>query len=362
MNRQNTLSIFLLTISILITFSNCSREKQETPKAKNIILMIGDGMGLAQVNAAIISSEKQLSFEKFPFTGFVNTKSANRKITDSAAGGTAIATGKKTKNGMIGMNQDSIAVPSILEQLYDMGMKTGIITTCAITHATPAAFIAKNINRNHYEEIAMDFANTTNLDLMIGGGKDHFCKRQDSLNLFEEMSQNGWEIFDSIQTPQNKESNIGIIISNEHPKTIKEGRGNYLPNAVDFALNQLNNPNGFFLMVEGSQIDWACHANDTEYLLNEMNDFNNAIEVALNFAQINPNTLIIVTADHETGGLTMGPDSTNSTRTMEFKYATSNHSGIMVPIFAVGPGAEQFTGIMDNTYINKKIIKTVGKQ
>lgn len=352
---------FLLIFSILTIFNNCSYKQKEEPKAKNVILMIGDGMGLAQVNASMITNDKILSFEKFPFTGLVKTKSANSVITDSGAGGTAIATGKKTNNGMIGMDKDSIAVPSILEQLSDLGKKTGIVATCAITHATPASFVAKDINRNHYEEIAMDFSNTTKLNLMIGGGKKHFCKRKDSLNLFEKMAQNGWEISDSISAPKNGQSNIAIITCNGDPTTIKDGRGNYLPDAVNFALNHLNNENGFFLMVEGSQIDWACHDNNTEYLLNEMNDFNNAIEVVLNFAHNNPNTLVVVTADHETGGLTMAPDSTGSYQTMQLRYSTTHHTGIMVPIFAIGPGSEQFSGIMDNTDIIDKIISVTYK-
>ena len=163
------LTLFLLIILTCLLSTSCSNSKSNntTNKPQNIILLIGDGMSIPQICASMLTQESPTSFEQFPVTGLVKTHSKSHRITDSAAGGTAIATGHKTNNGMIGMNADSIAVPSMLEIFSDRGMKTGVIATSYITHATPASFVAKNINRNNYEEIAADFANSDKVDLLI---------------------------------------------------------------------------------------------------------------------------------------------------------------------------------------------------
>ena len=202
---------FLAIVILLISDSCSSKKKISTTnndinstvsnaanKPQNVILMIGDGMSTPQIYAAILASDSPTSFEKFPITGLVKTNSQSHKITDSAAGGTAIATGHKTKNGMIGMNADSIAMPSMLEIFSDKGMKTGLVATSYITHATPASFVAKNINRNNYEEIALDFAQCDKVDLLIGGGRKHFTNRKDGRNLIDEMKNNGWYYYDTL--------------------------------------------------------------------------------------------------------------------------------------------------------------------
>lgn len=323
-------------------------------KPKNVILMIGDGMSTPQIYAAMLASDSPTSFEKFPVCGLVKTSSKSHKITDSAAGGTAIATGHKTNNGMIGMNADSIAVPSMLDIFSDRGMKTGLVATSYITHATPASFVAKNINRNNYEEIALDIAMSDKVDLLIGGGRKHFTERKDGRNLVEEMTYNGWYYSDTLL------SDIGhhektIILAAEKHMPIYSDRGDFLPDATTLALNNLKNDNGFFLMIEGSQIDFAGHDRDSTYLVNEMLDFDATINNVLDFAEKNPNTLVIVTADHETGGLTI-IDPNESYSRNNFNFSTGSHSPLMVPIFATGPGCEKFTGIMENTDIINKIM------
>lgn len=355
-----TLFGFAFLLMFIVSCNTTQKKDSTSTKAKNVILMIGDGMSVPQICFAMEHSEKQLAFEKFTYTGLVKTRSKNAKITDSAASGTAIATGQKTNNGMIGMNSDSIPIPSILETLKGCGKNTGIVVSCSVTHATPAAFIAKNCSRNNNEAIAVDFASTDKLDVLIGGGRKYFSDRKDSLNLIEKMKENGWKLYDSLKQVEIEDSKTAVLLSKGHPKTALEGRGDLLPDGVTTALSLLNKAeNGFFLMVEGSQIDWAGHNNDTEYLKAEMEDFNKTIEIVLDFARENPETLVIVTADHETGGLTLVPDSTNAYNSIEYKFATTNHSALMVPIFAIGPGAEQFTGIMDNTEIYNKICQVI---
>lgn len=321
--------------------------------------MIGDGMGISQISAAMITMESSTAFERFPYSGFVKTQSKSNKITDSAAAGTAIATGNKTNNGMIGMNSDSIPVPSLLEILYDKGMKTGIVVSCYVTHATPASFIAKNINRSNYYEIAYDFAKTDKLNLLMGGGRKYFDNRKDSYNLIDTMNAKGWCYYESLEDVDSNEDKILVLADNKHLPAYPE-RGDFLPRATEIALQNLNknNEKGFFLMIEGSQIDFAGHDNDSIYLVNELKDFNNTINIALDFAKNNPNTLVLVTADHETGGLTIMDPNEKYTDTY-FHFSTGSHTPALVPIFSYGPGADKFSGIMDNTEIMRRILDLI---
>ncbi|MBR4155467.1 MAG: alkaline phosphatase [Bacteroidales bacterium] len=350
----SSISLVTILLSISCSMSKDSSANQKTcQQPTNIILMIGDGMSTPQVYAAMLTSENPTSFERFPFTGLAKTYSKSHKITDSAAGGTAIATGHKTNNGMIGMDSDSIPVPSVLEILSEKGMKTGVIATSYITHATPASFVAKNINRNNYEEIAMNFAKSNKVDLLIGGGRKHFNQRQDGVNLIEQMVSEGWNYYDTLINI--KESDKTMILASEGHLPSYPSRGNFLPDATVLALEKLSgSENGFFLMIEGSQIDFAAHNCDSTYLVNELHDFDNTINKVLDFAEKDGNTLVIVTADHETGGLTMIDTNGRYTETF-FKFSTGSHSPLMVPVFAFGPGSENFTGIMENTDIVKKI-------
>lgn len=359
MKKYVLLSV-LSVLTILLSYS-CSSTKDShaylnhSQKPSNIILMIGDGMSTPQVYAAILTSENPTSFERFPVTGLVKTYSKSHKITDSAAGGTAIATGHKTNNGMIGMDSDSIPVPSILEMLSEKRMKTGVIATSYITHATPASFVAKNINRNNYEEIAMDFAQSDKVDLLIGGGKKHFTSRKDGVNLIDKMVSEGWNYYDTL-TNIDKNDKIMILASDDHLPSYPS-RGNFLPDASALALEKLSkSKTGFFLMIEGSQIDFAAHNSDSTYLVNEMHDFDNTINKVLDFAEKDGNTLVVVTADHETGGLTMIDPNGHYTETY-FNFSTGSHSPLLVPLFAFGPGSENFSGIIENTDIIKIILK-----
>ena len=357
--KKHLLLFVSLFLTIFISIScNSSKNKKASNKPSNIILMIGDGMSIPQVYAAMLTSKNSTSFERFPVTGLAKTYSKSHKITDSAAGGTAIATGNKTNNGMIGMNADSIPVPSILEILSEKGLKTGVIATSYITHATPASFVAKNINRNNYEEIAMDFAKSDNVDLLIGGGRKHFTERKDGLNLIEKMTAEGWNYYDTLFNINTDDDKIMVLANDDH-LPVYPSRGEFLPNAATVALENLSqSKNGFFLMIEGSQIDFAAHNSDSTHLINEMLDFDNTINKVLDFAEKDGNTLVIVTADHETGGLTMIDPNGVYTETY-FKFSTGSHSPLLVPVFAFGPGSDNFSGIMENTDIIKKILNVM---
>ncbi len=330
-------------------------EPKTTNKPENVILLIGDGMGTSQVYAAMVANGGELFFNNFKNIGFSKTYSADNLITDSAAGGTALATGEKTYNGAIGMNKDTVSIPNIREKAEAKGMATGVVSTSVITHATPASFVAHQPDREMYEEIAEDFLKT-NIDVFIGGGSMNFNKRKDKKDLTVALKDKGYQVVSGIdEISKIKEGKLAGFTSEDHNPSKLKGRGEELPIATATAINILDNdPDGFFLMIEGSQIDWGGHDNHTGYLISEVLDFDLAIGAALEFASKNKETLVIVTADHETGGFAI-EEGDIETHSLTGDFSTDHHTGVMVPVYSFGPGSENFKGIMQNTDIPKKI-------
>jgi len=326
----------------------------------NVIYFIGDGTALPQVYAGMLATRQDLVFPKFPYIGVVDTHSASNDITDSAASGTALASDHKTKNAMIGMNPDTIPVKTMLEVFAEQGKETGIVVTSYVTHATPASFYAKVPHRRQYEDIAVQMAENPYINLIIGGGMKHFNQRKDSLNLVERMENElGWKVYDTLYNIDVTCKKYAVLANDGHMPPAAE-RGDFLPRAVKTALNTLDDAeNGFFLMVEGSQIDFACHGNDSAWMVNEVVDFSQAIQIALDYAEEHGNTLVVVTADHETGGLTM-PDPKGKYTNVVFNYSTGSHTCLPVMVYAYGPGAERFTGWMQNSDIKGKILNACG--
>lgn len=357
--KTRMMKILLMSIVLSLSFVSCQdsnvvNSDNQVPRVDNVILMIGDGMSLPQIYGAMLAVDYPLEFMRFPVTGIVTTKSADKGITDSAAAGTAIATGEKTRNGMLGMTADSIAIPSMLEIFASQGKETGIVVTSHVVHATPAAFYGKNIKRSNYEDLAEQLVQDTSISLIMGGGRTYFTNRKDGKNLLQLMSEQGWNVYDTITDVDNAAGRIALIAAEKHLPDV-EHRKDFLPQAVSIALDRLDkSSNGFFLMVEGSKIDMACHDNDSTQMVAEMLDFNQAIKVAYDYAQTHSNTLLIVTADHETGGLTF-VDPQGKYTNITYNFSTSSHSALPVPIFAYGPRAELFSGWMYNTDIINKI-------
>lgn len=325
---------------------------------KNIVFIIGDGMGLAHIYDGMVVNGNKLQMERFKNIGFSKTYSSNNFTTDSGAGGTAIACGVKTKNGMIGMSPDSVVVESILEVAEKNGLSTGLVAACNITHATPASFIAHQVSRKMTQEIAADFLKT-DIDVFIGGGRRDFEKRLDNRNLTEELKAKNYTVAYNMEDVKRvKSGKLAAMLVEDHIAAYPE-RGEMLPEASMVAIDILdNNKKGFFIMIEGSQIDWAAHDNNGPQIAKEVLDLDNTIGKVLDYAEKNKNTLVIVTADHETGGLTM-PTGDLSKNELTTLFSTKNHSGIPVPIFAYGPGAENFTGFMENTSFKNKLIKVL---
>ncbi len=326
---------------------------------KNIILMIGDGMGLAHAYSAMTANGGHLFLENFHFCGFSKTYSADRYVTDSAAGGTALACGTKTYNGAIGVDPEKKPVENIREKAEKKGLKTGLVATTLITDATPAVFVAHVASRSSREDIAADFLKT-NIDVFIGGGATNFEVRKDGRNLSKELRDKGYQVLYSIDEIKNVKSGklAGLTAPGENP--IMPQRGEMLVPSTETAINLLSqSKNGFFLMVEGSEIDHLAHQNNASGVVMETLDFDKAIGAALKFAANDKETLVIVTADHETGGMTL-IDGDYKTGKVNAKFTSGGHTGVVVPVYAFGPGADQFTGFMENTDIPKKMIKLLG--
>ena len=362
MKKLSVLSLLAVVILGMMTACNNKSKAQEPAKAVNVIYMIGDGMALPQVYAAMLASGEEMTFSQFPYIGVVDTHSASNDITDSAAGGTALASDHKTNNAMLGVNPDSIPVKTVFEALAEQGKKTGIVVTSYVTHATPAAFYAKVPHRKQYEDIAVQMAENPYINLIIGGGMKHFAQRKDSLDLIARMENElGWKVYDNLTEVDVTNQKYAVIADTNHmPKAAD--RGDFLPRAVKTALKTLDNAeNGFFLMVEGSQIDFACHGNDSTWMMDEMLDFDYAVNVALDYAKEKGNTLVVVTADHETGGLTL-PDPQGKYTNVVFDYSTGSHTCLPVLVYAYGPGAERFTGWMQNNELKAKIMNACGME
>lgn len=359
----------LATFCLIMVIGACQKKNSPeiTPpivvdfakKPKNIIFLIGDGMGLTQASASIYSKNRRNHLERFPYIGFQKTHAINNLVTDSAASATAMACGIKTYRTGIGVNKDTIPQQTILEEAEKRGLATGLVSTVAIVHATPASFIAHQRYRNLYEQIALDFLNTE-IDLFIGGGKKYFDRRDfDDRNLIKELTQKGYIVKDYFNSTlstalMNTNKNFVFFTADNHPVSKMQGR-NYLPKAAKLSPKFLKkrSEKGFFLMIEGAQIDWAGHSNQPIELIDELKDFNETIGVILDFALRDQETLVLVTGDHETGGLGINNGSTFND--LNLNFTSNDHTATMIPVYAIGPKAELFSGIYDNTQIYYKM-------
>ncbi len=354
--------ISLLCLFVALIFCSAS-SRPEAPRS--IVLMIGDGMGVGHVTAGRTHSGS-LALDEFKTIGLVLTHAyGDDYITDSAAGATALATGIETYNGAIGVGPDSAARETVLEAAQETGRKTGVVVACSITHATPAAFVAHVPLRSMEFDIAEQISRGAT-DIILGGGWGWFLSqdkqgwRKDGKDLVLAMQQRGYAYLSSdadFRAPDWKSSKkvLGLFAEN-HMEGAPERKPS-LASMTAAALEYLSaSKRGFVLMVEGSQIDWAAHDNDADQLLAEMDDFDDAIREVVGFARKHTDTLIIVTADHETGGYALVGGSLKE-KTVEGKFATNDHTGSMVPLFAFGPGAERFGGIQANTDVGKTILE-----
>lgn len=329
-------------------------------KPKNIIIMIGDGMGLNYVSASVLTDSSS-PFFKFKSIGLSITRSLDNLITDSGAGGTAISTGYKVPNKAIAKATAENDYHSIFTVAKSLGKSTGLAVTSTITHATPAAFYANVMNRSEEKVIANQLVKTE-VDVAIGGGTKFFTPltkggvRDDEKDLLAELSAKGYTTISDFNALKDVDSDkIIALLEFDELKPAAE-RSYSLKELVASAINNLSkNENGFVLMVEGSQIDWAGHDHKSDYLLSELNDFAEAVDYAYQFVKNDGNSLLVVTADHETGGMAI-TGGKRSGEDLKLSFTTKGHSAEMVGVFAFGQGEDTFKGVYENNMIGRKMI------
>ena len=351
-------------------------------KAKNVIFLIGDGMSISQVSAYRLvqgGPNSRIAVDRFPYSGIVLTHAENAIVTDSASSATAYSTGHKTNNGALGMDSENNELENLTETLDQYGFVSSLLATSEVTHATPAAFAAHVDLRWKTDEISAQMIESK-VATFLGGGRHFFLpeemegKRKDARNLLEEVKASHTLLTTKDEMNDFNDNKLGKVFglfADEHLRSIDSPDNHSsepsLSEMLQFAVKRsgqfINNGcKGFFIMGEGSQVDWAGHSNSLEYLKREMQDLDSAVEWAFNYAKENTDTLVVVTADHETGGLLIEPANPADYNGNEVKFSFNTavgrgtHTGVPVPIYAYGPGAENFTGTLDNTDVYRAMI------
>lgn len=325
---------------------------------QNVILMIGDGMGMAHIASAMFANGGELTITNLKTCGWVRTASATHFTTDSAASGTAYSTGHKTHNSAIGMDVDDNPIANIPEKLEGIGIVSGIVTTDDLDGATPSAFFAHQPKRYMSAEIWADMP-ASKLSFFAAGSKEAFEEQpyetQDAIH-------KKFDVVNSLADVSANAKRVGYLPPKAETASVNDNRGDFLPATTQFAIDFLAdkaNGKGFFLMVEGARIDKSSHNNDFQAAVREMLDFDKAVEAAIRFAEKDGNTLVIISADHETGALTLG-NGVPAEGKMEGVFSSNNHTAIPVPLFAYGPGSQHFMGVQENSDVSNKITELLG--
>jgi alkaline phosphatase len=352
----NKLKAMTLLAMLLVFGAVFTLQGGEIPKS--IVLVISDGTGIGQHSLSYYENDRY-SPAKFEHVGLMTTHTAHAgKITDSAAGATAMGTGTKTYRGAIAVDVDKQPLKTVLEHAQDKGMATGLVATSTITNATPAAFASHVDSRGNLAEIARQLAEAQ-VTVLFGGGREHFLSKekdgvQDS-DLFEQMSSRGVQIVTTLEEPYDVDRPIiGLFADGGLPPAHKDRS----PTTAEMARRALDilgsDPDGFFLMVEESQVDWGSHDHNAEWVQAEMASLNDVIDSLLVYQEQHPETLVVLVADHETGGLAVHEKTLGARYKPD--WTTNFHTGSMVPIFATGPGSDVFDAVVDNTFIGQTLI------
>jgi alkaline phosphatase len=344
-----------------IAFVFCAGTPQSAPR--NVILFIADGAGVGHWTLAKFASS-DLAVEQFPVVGLVDTRGEGHVVSGSAAGATAFSIGSRTFFGGLGLGPDSTPRETVLEVARASGMATGMITTTWLVDATPAAFAAHVPRRDQLTEIMRQIIDQP-VDVLLGGGQRIFeiAGLADSVDLWSAVAERYHYIDTAEQLegldPDSARPLLGLFAPGEMDPA--PDRSPSLPSMTTAALAILDrDPDGFFLMIENEGSDTYAHRNATQdVLLAEMIDFDNTIRVALDYQAEHPATLIVVASDHETGGVLLMP---TEERNMTLQYGTGSHTAALVPIFAIGPGAEQFGGIKENWEVGQLLLQAVGRR
>ena len=405
------LSVAAMTALI---FGNASKSdvqaanESNSGKAKNVIVFVGDGMGTAARDAirlATVGVNGKLAMEDMPYAGISRTASGSSFVTDSAAAATAMASGVKSYNGAVGVDMNGKPVQTVLETAKKAGKATGLVTTSQVTDATPAAFGAHVANRSAQSDIAKQFLESSKVDVILGGGEDYWypagnpgsypdnppedtgeASKGTNGNLVDQAKELGYTyVKDADELKQAKgQKLLGLFANEEMFQQNPEGEGDIynpvvsLPDMTQKAIDTLSkDKNGFFLMVEEEGIDEMAHNDNASLTIKAGQQLDKAVEVAKAYAKNHPDTLVLVTADHETGGLAVedtgnkdesgdgiskedGPfNIANSNQQFMVDWTTDGHTSSDVPLTAMGRGADLFTGVYENTYIHDAILKAM---
>lgn len=335
-------------------------EKLQAPKGKkvkNVILMIGDGMSLMHVYTAWAANRGKLWLENAQATGLSKTWAVKKLVTDSGSGGTSLATGVKTVYHAVGVDPEGKPQTSLVDVAKELGKDAGMAVTCRLWDATPCDFCCHNIDRDKEEELVGDYP-TSGVDFVFGGGAQKFTNRKDGRDIFKELQKKGYHVSRTLDDffAYDKNSRI-FAVPYDKDTPLPDERGDLLARASMKGISLMNqNKNGFFMMIEGSQLDDYGHFNQLDLLMKETLDFDQTVGEVMKWAAKDGETLVVVTADHETGGLTLVNGNKDEGR-VECCFSSKDHTGAMVPVYAFGPGAENFTGIFENTDVFKKIKK-----
>ncbi|MFC5648389.1 alkaline phosphatase [Paenibacillus solisilvae] len=397
-----------LVVTSVISAQAPDHADAASSKTKNVILFIGDGMGTAQRDAirlATVGEKGSLAMDAMPSVGLIHT-SSTVPVTDSAASATAYASGVKTYNGAIGVDANKKNVKTIMEYAKDAGKSTGVVTTSQVTDATGAAFGAHVEDRSKQSEIALQYLSKSKIDVILGGGEDYWYPAGDpgkfkdepaedpsekskgtQLNLVNKAKALGYNYVTNKTDLQKAKGGklLGLFANEEMFQQRPEGEGDLynpvvsLPEMTKKAISTLSaNKKGFFLMVEEEGTDEFAHQNNAKMMIKAGQELDKSVQVAKDFAKKNPDTLVLVLADHETGGFSIeevtaddesgdgiskedGPFAVaNSKFNFVVDWTTSGHTAVDIPITAMGQNAELFTGIYENTEIFNKLAQALG--
>lgn len=340
------------------TYEPVSVAMPKGKKVKNVIFMIGDGMGLEQLSTAWVVNNRHLNItDNFPYVGLQWTYSASKLVTDSAAAGTALATGSKTNNGMISMSPEGEPMETLSEYAKSKGKKTGTSVVCRICDATPAVFSTHYPTRDSLYNITAQFVDSE-LDFLFGGGLRWWENRPDGRDLTAEVEAKGYTFVKTVEDLNAVQNGPVIALTSYMELPAALDRNGAHQASVVKALELLDNKDGFFLMVEGSCIDDYCHANKVGYVVEEILDFDRTVGAVLEWAAKDGETLVIVTADHSTGAMTLQGGSINE-QSIAVNFSNTGHNGVALPVYAWGPRAEEFVGIYENAELSQMIRKLI---
>lgn len=323
----------------------------------NVILMIGDGMGLAHLATGMFANGGELTITNLKTCGWVRTSPAGKFTTDSAASGTAYATGRKTHTSAIGVDENDRPIENLPEKLVREGIVSGLVTTDNLDGATPAAFFAHQTDRHLSAEIWADLPGSK-LSFFAAGSAEAF--EEQSYETVDAVRKKFTVVSDLAEPRAAKARRLGYLPPKARTASVNKDRGDFLPATTAFAMQFLASKaakgKGFFLMVEGARIDKSAHDNDYPAVVREVLDFDKAVEAAVRFAEQDGRTLVIVTADHETGALSIR-DGNPAEGRMKGVFVSRGHTSIPVPLFAYGPCSQEFTGVQENSDVGRKIAR-----